>query len=67
MDLHDDLVKALQGCATPQEGADATLGVVARWVSPSEAVSFGMGDYLWAAYRLRVKLYRKLMEARRVK
>lgn len=67
MDLHDDLVNALQGCATPQEGADAALEVIAWWVSPSEAVSPSMGDYLWAEYRLRLKLYRKLMEAKRVK
>lgn len=65
MDLHDDLVEALQGCATPQEGADAALEVVARWVAPGEAATFGMGEYLWAEYRTRVKLYRKLMEARR--
>lgn len=67
MDLHDELVEALQDCATPQEGADAALEVIAWWVLASEAVNLGMGDYLWAQYRLRVKLYRKLMEAKRVK
>ena len=67
MDLHDELVEALQDCATPQEGADAALEVIAWWVAPQGAVSVGVGDYLWAEYRLRVKLYRKLMEAKRVK
>lgn len=64
MELHDDLVKALQGCATPQEGADAALKVVAWWVCPAPVLPIA-GDYLWAEYRTRVKLYRKLMEARR--
>jgi hypothetical protein len=64
MALHDDLVKALQGCATPQEGADAALEVVAWWVCPAP-VSTKASDHLWAEYRTRVKLHRKLMEARR--